>query len=52
MDHKGFWDSLSTTYIEGKENVIVGGDMNFILRISELWGGDGKMYPLAPSSKN
>jgi len=29
-----------------RDNVIVGGDMNFILRHVELWGGYGSMDPL------
>ena len=43
-----FWDAFKNFVISKKENLIIGGDLNFTLGAHEIWGPKARTYPLAP----
>ena len=42
-----FWDSFKKIDISRKENLIIGGDLNFTLGAHEIWGPKARTDPLA-----
>ena len=41
-----FWDSLRASQFLKKENVVIGGDLNFTLGVHDIWGLNARSDPL------
>ena len=51
-DRVEFWDSFKNSDISRKENMIIGGDLNFTLGAHEIWGLKARTDPLSPFFSN
>ena len=51
-ERASFWDSVRASQFLKKENVVLGGDLNFTMGIHEIWGPNARMDPLAAFFKN
>ena len=48
----GFCESVQTSQFLEKENVIIGGDLNFTIATHEIWGPNARVDPLAAFFQN
>jgi hypothetical protein len=46
-DRRGFWDKVVEKGVLSHNNMIVVGDLNFTLNVSEVWGDSSHVDPLA-----
>jgi hypothetical protein len=46
-DRKTFWDNMVINGLLDYKNLIVAGDLNFIVSVGEVWGGKARLDPLA-----